>query len=85
MLGVSAVLDFSNLPKGLVVRANKGQATLAVFAVAIVTANILCRFTRIRTERIESALLRELHDHCRLSQSGIASVVGRKQSWVSTR
>ena len=33
----------------------------------------------------EAALLRELHDHCHLSQSRIASMVGRKQSWVSTR
>jgi ParB family chromosome partitioning protein len=33
----------------------------------------------------EAALLRELHDHCHLSQSKIASMVGRKQSWVSTR
>jgi len=33
----------------------------------------------------EAALLRELHDHHRLSQSKIASMVGRKQSWVSTR
>ena len=33
----------------------------------------------------EAALLQELHDHCHLSQSRIASLVGRKQSWVSTR
>ena len=33
----------------------------------------------------EAALLRELHDHYHLSQSKIASLVGRKQSWVSTR
>jgi len=33
----------------------------------------------------EAALLRELHDHYQLSQSMIASLVGRKQSWVSTR
>jgi hypothetical protein len=33
----------------------------------------------------EAALLRELHDHYHLSQSRIASLVGRKQSWVSTR
>ena len=33
----------------------------------------------------EAALLRELHDHCHLSQSKIAFLVGRKQSWVSTR
>jgi ParB family transcriptional regulator, chromosome partitioning protein len=33
----------------------------------------------------EAALLRELHDHYHLSQSRIASLVGRKQSWVSGR
>jgi hypothetical protein len=33
----------------------------------------------------EAALLRELHDHYQMSQSRIASLVGRKQSWVSGR
>ena len=33
----------------------------------------------------EAALLRELHDHSQLSQSRIASMVGRKQGWVSGR
>ena len=33
----------------------------------------------------EAALLQELHDQCHLSQSRIASMVGRKQSWVSGR
>jgi len=33
----------------------------------------------------EAALLHELHDHYQLSQSRIASLVGHKQSWVSTR
>lgn len=33
----------------------------------------------------EAALLRELHDQHHLSQSRIASMVGRKQSWVSGR
>ncbi len=33
----------------------------------------------------EAALLRELHDRSHLSQSRIASLVGRKQSWVSGR
>jgi ParB family chromosome partitioning protein len=33
----------------------------------------------------EAALLQELHDHYHLSQSRIASLVGRKQSWVSVR
>ena len=33
----------------------------------------------------EAALLQELHAHYHLSQSRIASLVGRKQSWVSTR
>jgi hypothetical protein len=33
----------------------------------------------------EAALLRELHDRCHLSQSRIASLLGRKQGWVSGR
>jgi len=33
----------------------------------------------------EAALLRELHDQYHLSQGRIASMVGRKQSWVSGR
>jgi hypothetical protein len=33
----------------------------------------------------EAALVQELHDHYHLSQSKIASLVGRKQSWVSGR
>lgn len=33
----------------------------------------------------EATLLQELHDHYHLSQSEIASLVGRKQSWVSGR
>jgi len=33
----------------------------------------------------EAALLQELHDHYQLSQMRIASLVGRKQSWVSGR
>jgi len=33
----------------------------------------------------EAALLRELHDQYHLSQGKIASMVGRKQSWVSGR
>jgi ParB family chromosome partitioning protein len=33
----------------------------------------------------EAALIRELHDHSHLSQSRIASLVGRKQGWVSGR
>ena len=33
----------------------------------------------------EAALLQELHEHYRLSQVRIASLVGRKQSWVSGR
>jgi len=33
----------------------------------------------------EAALVKELHDRCRLSQERIASMVGRRQSWVSSR
>jgi len=43
--------------------------------------------TRSRTWDLleEAALLEELHDRYHLSQSKIASLVGRKQSWVSGR
>jgi ParB-like chromosome segregation protein Spo0J len=33
----------------------------------------------------EAALIRELHDHSHLSQGRIASLLGRKQGWVSGR
>ena len=33
----------------------------------------------------EAALIRELHDHSHLSQSKIASLLGRRQGWVSGR
>jgi ParB family transcriptional regulator, chromosome partitioning protein len=33
----------------------------------------------------EAALVKELHDRCHLSQEKIASMVGRRQSWVSSR
>ena len=49
-------LGFSNLPKAFVEKADKGLSILAVFAVAMVTANILAGFVRIRAERIESVL-----------------------------
>ncbi|MHB9096453.1 MAG: mechanosensitive ion channel family protein [Syntrophales bacterium] len=56
MLGITAALGVSNLPKALVEKADKGLSILATVAVAMVTANILCGFTRIRAERIESVL-----------------------------
>ena len=56
MLGVYAALQFSNLPKALVGKADQGLSILAVFAVALVAANILTGFARIRAERIDSVL-----------------------------
>lgn len=56
MLGVAAALGVSNLPKPLVEKADTGLSILATIAVTMVTANILCAFTRIRAERIESVL-----------------------------
>jgi len=56
MLGVYAALQFSNLPKALVGKADQGLSILAVFACAMVAANILTGITRIRAERIESVL-----------------------------
>src|SRR5664280_2470027 len=56
MLGIYVAIEFSNFSKAFVDKADKGLSILAVFAVALVTANILCGFTRIRAERIESVL-----------------------------
>ena len=53
MLGVYAALEFS-LPQALVGKADTGLSILAVFACAMVAANILTGFTRIRAERIEA-------------------------------
>ena len=56
MLGITVALEFSNIPQTFVDQADKGLSILAVFAVALVTANILAGFARIRAERIESVL-----------------------------
>ncbi len=56
MLGIYAALEFSNLPNALVAKADKGLSILAVFACAMVAANILTGFTRIHAERIDSVL-----------------------------
>jgi small-conductance mechanosensitive channel len=56
MLGITAALEFSNLPMALIGKADKGLSILAVFICAMVAANILTGFARIRAERIESVL-----------------------------
>ena len=56
MLGIYVALEFSDIPKAFVDRADKGLSILAVFAVALVTANFLAGFARVRAERIESVL-----------------------------
>jgi ParB-like chromosome segregation protein Spo0J len=49
-------------------------------------AEILARSHSRRWDVLEeAALLKELHEGCRLSQSRIAAMVGRTQSWVSSR
>jgi hypothetical protein len=49
-------------------------------------AEIIARAHNRRWDVLEeAALLMELHDHCNLSQSKIASMVGRTQGWVSGR
>jgi len=49
-------------------------------------AEILARANSRKWDLLEeAALLRELHDQYHLSQGRIASMVGRKQSWVSGR
>ena len=56
ILGIYVALEFSNLSKAFVDKAGTGLSILAVVAVAMVTANILCGFTRVRAARIESVL-----------------------------
>ncbi len=56
MLGIYVALEFSTIPEAFVDKADKGLSILAVFAVALVTANILTGFARIRADRIESVL-----------------------------
>lgn len=56
MLGITAALGVSNLPKALVEKADRGLSILATVAVAMVAANILAGVIRIRAERIESVL-----------------------------
>lgn len=54
MLALYAALGVSDLPRSLVAKADRLLSILATVAVALVTANILCGFVRIRAERIES-------------------------------
>src|SRR4030042_3052133 len=64
MLGAYVALEFSDLPKIIVEKANKGLSILAVVAVTMAAANILCAFTRMRSEKIESVLpITSLTDH----------------------
>ena len=56
MLGIYLALEFSSLPKAFVAKADSLLSILAVFAVSMVTANILSRFARMRAESIESML-----------------------------
>jgi small-conductance mechanosensitive channel len=56
MLGIYAALGVSDLPRIWVDRAEKVLAILAIVAVSMAAANILCGFARIRAERVESVL-----------------------------
>lgn len=56
MLGIYSALEFSNLPRGIVEKTDKGMAILAVIAVSLVTANLLSGLTRLRAEKIEAVL-----------------------------
>lgn len=56
MLAAYVALEFSRLPRTAVEKADKGLSILAVVAVSMAAANILCAFTRIRAERIEAVL-----------------------------
>jgi small-conductance mechanosensitive channel len=56
MLGIYLALEFTTLPKAFVDKADRLLSILAIFAVSMVTANILSRFARMRAESIESVL-----------------------------
>jgi len=56
MLGIYAALGVSDLPRTWVDKAEKVLAILAIVAVSMAAANILCGFARIRAERVESVL-----------------------------
>jgi len=56
MLALYVAIGASDLPGAWVERADRALSILAVVAVVMVTANILCGWVRIRAERIESIL-----------------------------
>lgn len=56
MIGFYIALEFSEFSKKIVERAEKGLSILAIIAVAMVSANILSGYIRIRAARIDSRL-----------------------------
>ncbi|MEW6333926.1 MAG: mechanosensitive ion channel family protein [Thermodesulfobacteriota bacterium] len=56
MLAIYLSLGLSDLPRAFFDKAHRILSILATVAVAMVTANVLCGFVRIRAERIESVL-----------------------------
>ena len=54
MLGITVALEFSTIPEAFVEKTDMALSILSVFAVALVTANILTGYARTRAERIES-------------------------------
>jgi small-conductance mechanosensitive channel len=56
MMGLYIALEFSEFSKKIVERAEKGLSILAIIAVAMVSANILSGYIRIRAAKIDSRL-----------------------------
>jgi small-conductance mechanosensitive channel len=56
MLGIYLALEFSELSKRLVDKAEKGLSILAIVAVAMASANILSGYIRVRAAKIDSRL-----------------------------
>jgi small-conductance mechanosensitive channel len=54
MLAIYIALEFSTISEAFVARVDQGLSILAVFTVALVTANILTGFARMRAERTDS-------------------------------
>lgn len=56
ILGIYLALEFSEFSKKIVDKAEKGLSILTIIAVAMVSANILSNYIRIRAAKIESRL-----------------------------
>jgi small-conductance mechanosensitive channel len=85
MLGIYLALEFSDLSEKLVVKSEKGLTILAIIAVTMVSANILCGYIRIRAAKIESRLpVTSLTENIiRITFYGVAALIILHQIGIS--